>query len=97
MPALAQCRFVEIPRTSPARIADFNGHPLAESRQRGLDLLRLGGVLGIEHAADHSFVNPQAACGIGVVDLARAHRQVERQFRRQPKRHGRQSLPTLRG
>jgi len=41
-------------------IADFDGHLLAEHSERGLDLLGLGSVFGIEHAADHPLVQPQA-------------------------------------
>jgi len=54
-------------------------------------------MLGIEHTADHSLVDPEAAGQLGVVDLLVAHRQAERQFRREPKRNRHQALATLRG
>ncbi len=42
-------------------VADFDGHLLAENRERGLDLLGLRSMLGVEHAADHALVESQAA------------------------------------
>ena len=82
---------------SSRSIADFDGHQLTEGSEGGLDLLGLGGVFGIEHAADHALVESQTAGQIGVVDLLIAHRQVERELRRQPQRHGHQALTTLCG
>jgi hypothetical protein len=53
-------------------------------------------MLGIEHTSYHSLVDPKPARQLGVVDLLVAHCQVERQFRRKPKRHLHQALTTLR-
>src|SRR5229473_264163 len=74
-------------RGSSGGVADFYGHLLAQSRQGSLDFFCLRSMLGIEHTADHSLVDPKASRQLGVVDLLLAHRQVERQFRREPKRH----------
>jgi hypothetical protein len=57
---------------------------------------RLHSVLGIEHTANYSLVDPKAARQFGVVDPLIPHRHVERQFRREPKRHGHQALTTPR-
>jgi len=63
-------------RASLRRVPDFNGHLLAERCQRGLDLHCLRGVLRIEHAADDSFVDTEAAGQFGVVDPVVAHREI---------------------
>ena len=43
------------------RVADLDNHLLAERGERGLNLHRLCGVCGIEHAADHSLMDTEAA------------------------------------
>src|SRR5260370_7546217 len=77
------------------RVADFHDHLLAQSLQGSLDSFCLRSMFGIEHTADHSLVDPKAACQLGVVDLLVAHRQVERQLRRRPTRHPTHALNTL--
>jgi hypothetical protein len=47
-------------RRALSGVADFDGQLLAQDREGGLDLLGLGGVFGIEHAADHALVESQA-------------------------------------
>jgi hypothetical protein len=54
-------------------------------------------MLRIERTADYSLVDPNAACQLRVGHFPIAHRQVERQFRREPERHWRQTLTALRG
>ena len=84
------------PRHEPSgRVADLYDHLLAQCRQGSLDLFRLRSMLRIEHTADHSLVDPKAPRQFGVVDLLVAHRQVQRQFRREPKRHRHQAMATL--
>jgi hypothetical protein len=76
-------------------VADLHSHLLAQSRKGRLDFFRLGSMLRIEHTADHSLVYPKAARQLGVVDLLVAHRKIERQLRRKPKRHGHQALTSF--
>src|ERR1017187_1862650 len=78
------------------RVADLYGHLFALSREGSLDLICLRRMHGIEHPADHPLVDSKAACQLGVIDFPGAYRQVERQLRREPKRHRPQALTTLR-
>ena len=78
-------------------IADFDGHLLAEGSEGRLYFLGPGGVFGIEHAADHPLMESQAAGQLGVADAPIAHGQAEREFGRQPQRHGYQALAALCG
>lgn len=95
---MAERDVADRPRHGPSgRVAHFYGHLLAQSREGGLDLFRLRSMLGIEHTADHSLVDSKAARQLGVVHLPVAHRQIQRQFRREPKRHRHQAPATLRG
>jgi hypothetical protein len=68
----------------------------AERREGSLDSLRLGGMFGIQHAANHPLMHPDAACQFGIVNLLFPHRNVQGQFRRQPKRN-RHQTPTALG
>jgi hypothetical protein len=42
---------------------------------------------GIQHSPDHPFMDSKTARQLRVVDVLVTHRQEQRQFRRQPKRH----------
>jgi len=58
-----------------------------------LNLLGLGSVFRIEHAADHPLIKVEAAGEFRVADALIAHGQVERK----PQRHGHQRWPHLAG
>ena len=74
-----------------------SGGPIeTEDRKGGLDLLGFGSVLGVEHAANYPLVNTKAAAQLGVTDALIAHREVKREFRRQPERDRDHTLAPLR-
>lgn len=73
-------------------VANFHCYLLTQGRQGCLDLLHLRCVLRIQHTADHSLVDAEATGQFGIVDLLVAHRQIKRQFRREPKWHRHETL-----